>query len=603
MLVSQETFNTKTTLTDDWGSSHRIVLDLEALAEAKDWKIEVSLPDDYTIDQIYGGELTQENGKTYLSGVDWNRNMNQGSKTEVVLIVEEGNSSGSAPVLPQLVYAQPVDNSVTDNSATDGLVSQDTFDTKITLTDDWGSVHRIVLDLEAQAKAKDWKIEVSLPNDYTVDQIYGGELTQENGKTYLSGVDWNRNMNQGSKTEVVLIVEEGDSSGSAPILPQLVFADSVVESSDPVSESPAPSIAETAENSATITPVEEVVTTSPALAETTDNTDLVAETTGNGNIINVDNDFGGDLQSAIAAANDGDVVRLGGNVYYTDGITLNKDITIDGQRGSVINGNGTNNSIFTLYSEASGATIQDVEITNANNAITGNGVFDLTLQNLNINNIGLGQVMRDGQNNTGIVLNRADGLQLLNTVMSDIGRKGVGINDTDGALVSGLSVQNVNLDAQHAQSFDAAGIKFYNTNALTVQDSYFSNNNAMGIWSDTSSNITMEGNIIENVGADFLAPQFNTNVEIAGIYNEKSPNSIIRNNEATALDGFSAFNATEFSTESMTLEGNNFSSMAVNTTDYWVNESVEKLIANTEDPDAANFDLFADEYFAQANIG
>ena len=585
MLVSQETFNTKTTLTDDWGSMHRIVLDLEALTKAKDWKIEVSLPNDYKIDQIYGAELTQENGKTYLSGVDWNRNMNQGSKTEVVLIVDEGNSSGSAPILPQLLFAEPVDNSV-KNSVASGLVSQETFNTKTTLTDDWGSSHRIVLDLEAQAKAKDWKIEVSLPNDYTVDQIYGGELTQENGKTYLSGVDWNRNMNPGGFTEVVLIVNEGNSSGSAPVLPQLVFADSVIESPN---------------SSATATPIENAITTKPAPAKTTSNNDLVAETTGN--IINVDNDFGGDLQSAIAAASDGDVVKLGSNVYYTDGITLNKDITIDGQQGSVINGNGTVNSIFTLYSEASGATIQDVEITNGNNAITGNGVFDLTLQNLNINNIGLAQVMRDGQNNTGIVLNRADGLQLLNTVMSDIGRKGVGINDTDGALVSGLSVQNVNLDAQHAQSFDAAGIKFYNTNRLTVEDSYFSNNNAMSIWSDTCSNITMEGNIVENVGADFLAPKFNTNVEIAGIYNEKSPNSIIRNNEATALDGFSAFNATEFSTESMTLEGNNFSSMAVNTTDYWVNESVEKLIATTEDPDAANFDLFADEYFAQANIG
>ena len=585
MLVSQETFNTKTTLTDDWGSMHRIVLDLEALTKAKDWKIEVSLPNDYKIDQIYGAELTQENGKTYLSGVDWNRNMNQGSKTEVVLIVDEGNSSGSAPILPQLLFAEPVDNSV-KNSVASGLVSQETFDTKTTITDDWGSMHRVVLNLEAVAEAKDWKIEVSLPNDYKIDQIYGAELIQENGKTYLSGVDWNRNMNQGSKTEVVLIVDEGNSSGSAPVLPQLVFADSVIESPN---------------SSATVTPIENAIATNPAPAKTTSNNDLVAETTGN--IINVDNDFGGDLQSAIAAASDGDVVKLGSNVYYTDGITLNKDITIDGQQGSVINGNGTVNSIFTLYSEASGATIQDVEITNGNNAITGNGVFDLTLQNLNINNIGLAQVMRDGQNNTGIVLNRADGLQLLNTVMSDIGRKGVGINDTDGALVSGLSVQNVNLDAQHAQSFDAAGIKFYNTNRLTVEDSYFSNNNAMSIWSDTCSNITMEGNIVENVGADFLAPKFNTNVEIAGIYNEKSPNSIIRNNEATALDGFSAFNATEFSTESMTLEGNNFSSMAVNTTDYWVNESVEKLIATTEDPDAANFDLFADEYFAQANIG
>ena len=589
MLVSQETFNTKATLTDDWGSMHRIVLDLEALAEAKDWKIEVSLPDDYTVDQIYGGKLTQENGKTYLSGVDWNRNMNSGSFTEVVLIVDEGKSSSSAPILPRLLFAETVNNSIepVDNSVVDGLVSQDIFETKTTLTHDWGSKHRVVLDLKAQAEAKDWKIEVSLPNDYTVDQIYGGELTQENGKTYLSGADWNRNMNSGSFTEVVLIVEEGKSSGSDPVLPQLLFADSVIESPN---------------SSTTVTPVENANIAKPAL-EIISNQDLIAETTGNGNIINVDTDFNGDLERAIAASNDGDVIRLGSNVYKTDGITLNKDITIDGQKGSVIDGNGTQNSIFTLYSGATGATIQDVKITNGNNAITGNGVFDLTLQNLKIDNIGLTHVMRDGQNNTGIVLNRADGLRLLNTVISDVGRKGVGINDTDGAFVSGLSVQNVNLDAQHAQSFDAAGIKFYNTNRLIVQDSFFSNNNAMSIWSDTSSNITMQGNIVKNVGTDFLAPKFNTYVEITGIYNEKSPNSIIRNNEATAIDGFSAFNATEFSTESMTLEGNNFSSMAVNTTDYWVNESVEKLIATTEDPDAANFNLFANEYFAQANIG
>ena len=589
MLVSQETFNTKATLTDDWGSMHRIVLDLEALAEAKDWKIEVSLPDDYTVDQIYGGKLTQENGKTYLSGVDWNRNMNSGSFTEVVLIVDEGKSSSSAPILPRLLFAETVNNSIepVDNSVVDGLVSQDIFETKTTLTHDWGSKHRVVLDLKAQAEAKDWKIEVSLPNDYTVDQIYGGELTQENGKTYLSGADWNRNMNSGSFTEVVLIVEEGKSSASDPVLPQLLFADSVIESPN---------------SSTTVTPVENANIAKPAL-EIISNQDLIAETTGNGNIINVDTDFNGDLERAIAASNDGDVIRLGSNVYKTDGITLNKDITIDGQKGSVIDGNGTQNSIFTLYSGATGATIQDVKITNGNNAITGNGVFDLTLQNLKIDNIGLTHVMRDGQNNTGIVLNRADGLRLLNTVISDVGRKGVGINDTDGAFVSGLSVQNVNLDAQHAQSFDAAGIKFYNTNRLIVQDSFFSNNNAMSIWSDTSSNITMQGNIVKNVGTDFLAPKFNTYVEITGIYNEKSPNSIIRNNEATAIDGFSAFNATEFSTESMTLEGNNFSSMAVNTTDYWVNESVEKLIATTEDPDAANFNLFANEYFAQANIG
>ena len=51
MLVNKETFNLKSTITDDWGGSHRVVLDLEALATAKDWKFEISLPDSYRIDQ------------------------------------------------------------------------------------------------------------------------------------------------------------------------------------------------------------------------------------------------------------------------------------------------------------------------------------------------------------------------------------------------------------------------------------------------------------------------------------------------------------------------------------------------------------------------
>lgn len=592
MLVTQETFNLKSTITDDWGGSHRVVLDLEALSSAQDWKIGVSLPDDYKIDQIYGAELTQENGQTYISGANWNKNLNSGAKTEIVLIVEEGNSANSAPVLPQLIFAEPVDNS----ESVSGLVNQETFDLESTITDDWGSKHRVALNLEALASTKDWKLEISIPNDYQVSEIYGAKLTEEGGKTYLSGENWNKSLDLGAKTEIVLIVDEGNSSDADPVLPQFLFADSVIDTTTEPTTLKAEAVVEEA------IPVENVQPLDTVSSEATaTQSNAVVET--DSNIINVDSDFGGNLEKAIAAAQDGDTVQLGGNVYYTDGITLSKDITIDGQKGSVINGGGTSQPIFNLTPDATGATIQDVEITNGNNAITSYGAFNLTLQNLNINNIGLGQTVRDGQFNTGLVLNRADGLRLLNTTLSDLGRKGVGVNDTDGAMISGLSVQNVNLDAQHAQSFDAAGIKFYNNNNVTVKDSYFSNINAMSIWSDTNNATTIEGNVVENVGSDFLAPSFNTNVEIAGIYNEKSSNSVIKYNDVTALDGFMAFNATEFSTESMTLEGNNFSSMAVNTQDYWVNESVEKLIATTEDPDAANFDMFADEYFAQANIG
>lgn len=53
----------------------------------------------------------------------------------------------------------------------------------------------------------------------------------------------------------------------------------------------------------------------------------------------------------------------------------------------------------------------------------------------------------------------------------------------------------------------------------------------------------------------------------------------------------------------MTYGDNDFSSYELGTTDYWVNELAEKLVALTEDPDQANFSLFADEYLSQANIG
>lgn len=57
----------KSIVTDDWGASHRLVIDLEAQKSVRDWKLEVDLADDYEINQIYGGEITQENGKIYTN--------------------------------------------------------------------------------------------------------------------------------------------------------------------------------------------------------------------------------------------------------------------------------------------------------------------------------------------------------------------------------------------------------------------------------------------------------------------------------------------------------------------------------------------------------
>ena len=328
-----------------------------------------------------------------------------------------------------------------------------------------------------------------------------------------------------------------------------------------------------------------------------------SEAEGGGRIINVVRDYAGDLESALAAAEDGDTVKLGNRTYYTDGITIDKDITIDGQKYSVIDGNGTSGAIFHLMSDASGATIRGVEITNANNGISIEGASDVTLRNLNINNIGINQTIRDGANNTGIILNHAEGFRLIGSKIHDIGRKAVGIIDTNGGVISDISVQNVNLAAEHAQSHDVAGVKFFNTNDITLKDSYFSDINGNYIWNDTANLTTVKNNTLENVGEDFLAPAFNQYVDISGISNEKSSNAIIEDNKATSIGHFLGLKATEFSTETMTFGNNDFDSYELGTTDYWVNEEAEKLVALTEDPDSANYSLFAQEYIAQANIG
>ena len=321
------------------------------------------------------------------------------------------------------------------------------------------------------------------------------------------------------------------------------------------------------------------------------------------NSINVDRDFGGNIDEAIASAEDGDVVQLGSNTYNTSGIKLNKDITIAGEAGTIIDGNGTKESIFYLDAGAAGATIQDVEIVNGNNGVYVNGATNVTLQNLDINNMGLSEVMREGQNNSGVFLDYADGFKLIDSEIVDIGRKAVGVNNSVEGTISGLTIQNINLDAQHAQSYDASGIKVFNSHDILIEDNFLRDINAVHIWNDTTNATTIKGNVIEDAGEDFVAPEFNNYVDVSGIYNEKSSNTAVIDNTGTAVEGFLAFKATAFSTETMTMENNDFSSSEINTTDYWVNEEAEKLIASTEDPDEANFDLIDEEFFNQANIG
>jgi len=316
-------------------------------------------------------------------------------------------------------------------------------------------------------------------------------------------------------------------------------------------------------------------------------------------VISVEEDFDGDLAAAIADADDGDVVKLGAEVYSTDGIIIDKDITIDGRKGTVIDGEGTSSAIFSLGEEASGTTISDIEITNASTGIIGDGATDITLRNLEIHDIGNEEIIRDGEENSAISLNFADGFEIYNSDIYNVSKKGVGINNTDGGEISGLSIQDINLEAEHAQSLSAGGIKLFNTNEITVSSNDLSNINAFYIWNDLTNSTIIEDNYITGVGEDFLAPDFNEMVTVSGIYNEKSFESVVRDNFAESADGFLAFDATEFSTETMILEDNDFSSQEINSTDFWANEEAEIIVAITEDPREAGFELFADDFFAR----
>jgi hypothetical protein len=441
------------------------------------------------------------------------------------------------------------------------------FNTKSMITEDWNGGYKLELSLGNDQGADDWTLNFNLP--YKVSAAYGVDLIQNTDGSYsMSGQNGWADLTPGQTINPILIVE--DQGQYAQVLQ---FFEQQIS---PVS-----------------TPINTIDT--PSQIDTNNSSDLPSSAY----IIDVDRDFGGDLATAIARANTGDVVQLGGHSYYTSGITIDKDITLDGQEGTVIDGNGTYNSIITLSSGASGATIQDLEITNGNNGIYGHAASNLTLQNLVVHNIGKNELTENG-NQTAIGLDYATGLQLSNTTIYDVDRKGISVGDTNGAQITNVNVSSVNLAANHSQSHDAAGIKFYNTNNVVLKDSHFEKINAFHIWSDTTNATTMENNTVSNVGSDFLAPSFNSNVQIAGIYNEKSSNSIVRYNEGTTIGDFTAFKSTEFSTQTLTLEDNNFSKIELGTTDYWVNQAAEIAIATTEDPAAADFSLVSQEYYAQA---
>ena len=279
--------------------------------------------------------------------------------------------------------------------------------------EDWQGGYKLELNLTSESSIDNWTLDFELPHQ--ISAAYGVNFVQNsNGSYTITGQDGWTNLNEGQSIRPILIVDDRGEEA----LP-LEFINSSFPRSTEISSYE--------QSTSEATPVSDETKVNPL--------------PNNSNIISVDDDFGGDLEKAIATAEDGEVVQLGNRTYYTWGITIDKNITISGQDDSVVDGSGTSGAIFEITSEASGATIQNLEITNGNNGIYGFGASNLTLQNLEVHNIGNSQKIADGQNNTGITLDHAEGLRLLDSNIYNVSRKGVSVGDTDGAVISGLNVQ------------------------------------------------------------------------------------------------------------------------------------------------------------------
>ena len=197
MLVNKETFNLKSTVTDDWGGSHRLVLNLEALATAKDWELGISFPDDYVIDQIYGGEVVQREGKNYISGKSWNGTLEQGENTEIILIVHEGNSSNSDPIQPEFIFA--------DSTNSDSTSPQ--LKTNSQIVEDWAGGYKVELEISAESQADDWTLDFELP--YNIAETYGVDIVNNRDGSYtIDGQNDQVNLSAGQTVKAIFIIED-----------------------------------------------------------------------------------------------------------------------------------------------------------------------------------------------------------------------------------------------------------------------------------------------------------------------------------------------------------------------------------------------------------
>ena len=278
---------------------------------------------------------------------------------------------------------------------------------------------------------------------------------------------------------------------------------------------------------------------------------------------------GGDLQAAIDSAKNGDVIKLEAGTYDISDLTINKQITIDGTDGTVLDGGGSETGI-NILSGGSGSVIQDVEMMNfQDRAISGTGAKNLLLQNLDIHHVGIGSPLQGDNRNTAIHLDGADGFQILNSNITDVDRKGIGIGVTNGGVISGVSIAGINEGNNHDRTWDVGAIKSFQASNIDVIGNAADAINGNALWFDHSDGVYAQDNIITNVGLGDIGLNGAQIDNTRGLYFETSTNSGASNNTITGENGFEMITVTNQSAGSFSL-GDNFAESINLTGTDWV---------------------------------
>ena len=110
------------------------------------------------------------------------------------------------------------DNYNADNSEGKSTEQQSAdygLETNPSVTEDWNGGYKLEVDITAQSKAEDWKLDFELP--YTIQDAYGVDLVENSDGSYsISGQNDQATLQKGQSIQPIFVIDDGGEEASMP---------------------------------------------------------------------------------------------------------------------------------------------------------------------------------------------------------------------------------------------------------------------------------------------------------------------------------------------------------------------------------------------------